>query len=420
MRVELLYGKGKKEINVPDSTTVIRKKEMPFLDDEKAIEVVRESLNTPIKAPSLLKIAKSKKNACIVVSDNTRPVPNKLILPPILEVLEKAGIEDIEILVATGLHHPLNEEGLKEILGDDIVKRYKVVNHDALDFDNMTYLGKTPLNGFPIYVNSSFLSFDLKILTGLIEPHFMAGYSGGRKSVCPGVSSVETVKYMHSPQILESPFATNCIVEKNPFHVEATYIARRSDVDFIVNVVLNESKKISAVFSGDLEEAFKKGVEYARRYSETKVGKKFDVVITTNAGYPLDRNYYQSVKGLVGALNIVKDGGKILIVTECVDGLGSDNFRTCLEKLREFDSYDSYIDYISNMDNFIVDQWEVEELVKVLRKAEIYVYSEELKEDDWNLTFADRVIDLQQQIDLFVSEGLEIAVIPEGPYTIPF
>ena len=123
---------------------------------------------------------------------------------------------------------------------------------------------------------------------------------------------------------------------------------------------------------------------------------------------------------MVGALNIVKDGGKILIVTECVDGLGSDNFRTCLEKLREFDSYDSYIDYISNMDNFIVDQWEVEALVKVLRKAEIYVYSEELKEDDWNLTFADRVIDLQQQIDLFVSEGLEIAVIPEGPYTIPF
>lgn len=284
----------------------------------------------------------------------------------------------------------------------------------------MTYLGETPVNGFPVYINSHFLKADLKILTGLIEPHFMAGYSGGRKSVCPGISSVETVKYMHSPHILESPYAANCIVDKNPFHIEATYIARKAGTDFIVNVVLNESKKVSAVFAGDLELAFEKGVEYARKYSEAKVGKKFDLVITTNAGYPLDRNYYQSVKGLVGALNIVKDGGKILIVTECSDGLGSENFRTCLRKLKEFDSYDSYIEYISNMKNFIVDQWEVEELVKVLKKAEIYVYSEGLKEDDWQITFAKRITDLQGQINSFLNDDIEVAVIPEGPYTIPF
>jgi len=417
--VDLLYGKGKVKVEVPDSAVIIKKKEMPFFEDKEAAELVKKSLEEPIGTESLSKIAEGKNSACIVVSDNTRPVPNKIILPPILEILENAGIKDIKILIATGLHHPLDEKGIEEILGRDLMEKYEVLNHDALDSSNMTYLGKTPVNQFPIYVNSIFLSSEVKILTGLIEPHFMAGYSGGRKSVCPGVSSVETVRYMHSPMILESPYATNCIVEKNPFHIEANYIAKKAGVNFIVNVVLNENKKISGVFSGDLEEAFKRGVEYARKYSETKVGEKFDVVITTNAGYPLDRNYYQSVKGLVGALNIVKNGGKILIVTECSDGLGSENFKACLKKLREIGNYDSYIEYISDMKNFVVDQWEVEELVKVLRKVEIYVYSGGLKEEDWKLTFANRVTDLQKQIDKFVSAGSKIAVIPEGPYTIP-
>lgn len=420
MKIELLYGKGKKEIELPDSVTVIRKKEMPFLEDGKAFEAVLKSLNEPLGAPPLFEIAKMKDSACVIVSDNTRPVPNKILLPPILEILERAGIKEIKIIVATGLHHPLDENGLKEILGEEILGRYEIINHDALDFENMTYLGETPVNGFPIYVNSHFLKSDLKILTGLIEPHFMAGYSGGRKSVCPGISSVETVKYMHSPHILESPYATNCIVDKNPFHIEATHVAKKAGVDFIVNVVLNEAKKISAVFAGDLEFAFEKGVEYARKYSEAKIGKKFDLVITTNAGYPLDRNYYQSVKGLVGALNIIKEGGKIIIVTECSDGLGSENFRICLQKLKEFDSYDSYIEYISKMENFVIDQWEVEELVKVLKKAEVYVYSDGLKEDDWEITFAKRIIDLQEQINNFLRNDIEVAVIPEGPYTIPF
>lgn len=420
MKVELLYGRKKKEIEVPDSSVIIKKKNMPFFEDEESTILVKKSLKEPIGTKSLLKLSEGKKNACIVVSDNTRPVPNKIILPPILEILENAGVKDIKILIATGLHHPLDEKGIREILGKDLMEKYEVLNHDALDLSNMTYLGKTPVNEFPIYVNSVFLSSDLKILTGLIEPHFMAGYSGGRKSVCPGISSVETVKYMHSPMILESPYATNCIVEKNPFHIEASYIARKVGVDFIVNVVLNENKKISGVFSGDLEKAFMKGVEYARKYSETRIGEKFDVVVTTNAGYPLDRNYYQSVKGLVGALNIVKNGGKILIVTECSEGLGSENFKICLKKLKEIGDYDSYTRYISNMNNFVIDQWEVEELVKVLKKAEVYVYSEGLKDEDWELTFSNRVTDLQKQIDEFVSAGLKIAIVPEGPYTIPF
>jgi nickel-dependent lactate racemase len=417
MLTEIIYGTGEKLLELPEGVTVIRKKRVPAIESpERHIAGVLEK---PIESAPLLSIARGKRDAVIAVSDNTRPVPNGLLLPPILKTLEEAGVGRIRILIATGLHKPLSSEAIEEILGSDIVSKYEVINHDALS-ENVSYLGETRRLRFPIYINREYVQADLKILTGLIEPHFMAGYSGGRKSICPGIASVETVKHMHSAKVLESPYAASCVIDENPFHIEALEIAERAGCDFILNVVLNDLKEISGVFGGDLVGAHKEGMAFAHSHSIVSTKRRFKVVITGNGGYPLDRNYYQTVKGLVNCLGILEDEGEILMLSECSDGLGSEYFRAGLGRLREFGNFDAYIDHISDIRNFEIDQWEVEELVKVLRKARIKIYTE-LPEDDCRLGFAQKVEDSSAYVrEVFERiRPEEVAVIPEGPYVVP-
>lgn len=417
--MEFLYGKSKVTIDIPEDTMCIEKKLMETIQDVQGD--VRRALEAPISSRPLVEIARGKKHAVIVVSDHTRPVPNAQILPPILSALDKAGVDDITILVATGIHAPMTKEAHEEILGVDMVAKYRVINHNALNMDEMAYLGKTPELGIPVYVNRLYMQADLKILTGLIEPHFMAGYSGGRKSVCPGICAFETVKYMHAPSILESPYATNGEIERNPFHQQAMWVAETAGVDFILNVVLDDQKRVSGVFAGDLKLAHAKGTEMVRRTSMIPVSQKVDLVVTSNGGYPLDRNYYQTVKGLVSAAEILEEGGRILMVSRCSDGLGSIPFCEGLELLKKIGDWDAYICHISDMAHYQIDQWEVEELVKVLRKAKIFLYSE-LSHDQTQLGFAQKVSSLeqaQQMIEEAAIQGEKIAAIPEGPYVVP-
>ena len=423
MKIKMLYGKKGIDIDILSQNVykIIRKKKMPLI--EKPGEKIKESLNNPIGTPPLSEIAKGKKDAVIVVSDITRPVPNKIILPPLIAMLRASGISknSITILIATGMHRPNIGDELVELLGKDITKNYKIVNHDGMRKENMGYVGNVS-NGTNIYINNLFLKADLKILTGLIEPHFMAGFSGGRKSVLPGISSIETIKYYHSPQVLESPYARNLVLANNPFHIGATEISKKVGVDFILNVVIDEDRNIGGIFAGDLQEAYDKGVNFAKKYSKVKIKEPVDAVITTSAGYPLDKTYYQTVKGLVGVLDIIKDNGIVVVLSECSEGLGSKYFKNTLLKLKEMGNYDKFITYISNMDNFRPDQWEVEELVKVLKKVKkIYMFSS-LSDSDYNYTYTEKINSPEEGIKKIKKElgdNVKIALIPEGPYVIP-
>lgn len=426
MQVHFLYGKTGIDVDIPDKNlvSVVHKPNMPVIDcPEKAVE---RAIADPIGVLPLGELAKGKETACIVVSDITRPVPNKVILPPILRCLEASGIarDNITILIATGIHRPNLGNELIEILGEDIVEKYHIINHYSQNIDDMVYLGQTSISRIPIYINKHYVQSDLKILTGLIEPHFMAGYSGGRKSICPGISSIETVKYMHMPGVLEHPNATNCIIEGNPFHIEATEIAEKAGVDFIVNVVIDEQRYISGVFCGELKAAHAAGVAFADKYSRVilnDIKRPADIVITSTAGYPLDKTYYQTVKGLIGALNVIKDGGTVIMLSECSEGLGSHFFVEVLKQLKAIGDYEAFIKHISHMENFIVDQWEVEELVKALRKINIMLYS--LDFDNFDLTFAIKITSPQEGIERALKlhgDNASIIAIPEGPYVIPY
>jgi nickel-dependent lactate racemase len=424
MKVRLRYGRSGLDVVVPDEceVSVFRTGEMPVLIDPLA--AVREAIENPISSRPLSELTSGRRTACVVVSDITRPVPNTVLLPPILSALESEGIssKNIRILVATGIHRASTREELVEMLGEDILSRYPIVIHNSRNPSEIERLGYT-LRGTPIDINRLYVESELKMVTGLVEPHFMAGFSGGRKSVAVGLTSVDAIKHLHGPDLLEHPQARNCALSGNPLHEELTEMAMRTGVDFCVNVVLDSERRIGGIFCGDLIEAHKVACDFASRYCVLKTDKSFEVVLTTAGGYPLDTTYYQAVKGLVGALDVVTPGGAIILAAECSHGLGSGEFR---QVLCEFggcgNDYDEFLKHISRPDNFVIDQWEVEMLVKALKRNKVYVFSAGISQEDWPLTYAQRVEFAEEGVSLAITNARKphrIAVIPEGPYIIP-
>ena len=422
MKIKLDYGKSKLEIEVNDENIlhILENKPVKPLADIKKRLV--ESLRDPIGSPGLEEKIKGKKNICIVISDITRAVPTRLILESILPEIHSYGInrDSITILVATGLHRPNEGEELKKLVGEDIFDNYNIVNHMARDKDGCRLIGKTK-KGTPIILNSTYLDSDFKMLTGLIEPHFMAGFSGGRKAICPGISYVDMFKHFHGPVILEAPKTTTGVIDGNPFHEEATEIARKAGVDFLANVTINKNKEITGVFAGDLEAAFLAGVKFCLQSSIYRIDREADIVITTGGGYPLDINLYQAVKGMVGAMPAVKQGGMIILAAKCIEEIGSKEF---IELLTDEKDLDRFIDKIKDKDYFKLDQWELEKLIKARKRAEVYLYSDCLNECSYAIPPGTLV-----QVDSLedaVNTGLErfgrnatISIIPEGPYIIP-
>ena len=256
MRVTLEYGRTGLEVDLPAANIVKclgYRSAQPLADPDDA---VRDALVSPIGCDPLVDLARGKSSACVVISDVTRPVPNAVLLPPVLETLEKSGIprEDIIILVATGMHRPNVGDELEEMVGGEVARNYRIENHDGLNLDQHTSLGKSP-NGVPVWIDSRYVGADLKITTGLIEPHFMAGFSGGRKLVCPGIAALETIRVWHGPKFLEHPNARVGVLKENPVHEENTWIARRAGCDFIVNTVIDAQRQILKLVAGDMEQA---------------------------------------------------------------------------------------------------------------------------------------------------------------------
>lgn len=419
MRVRLEYGRDGLEVDLPD-THVVRslayKHVQPLPDPRQSLI---DALSAPIGSPPLAHIAAGKQSACIVICDITRPVPNALILPPLLQELEQVGIarDQILILIATGLHRPNEGDELIEIVGPTIAANYRVENHHGQVLDEHTYLGESP-RGVPIWIDSRYVQADIKITVGLIEPHLMAGYSGGRKLICPGIAALETVKVWHSPRFLEHPLADCGILDGNPVHEENTWIGRHAGCDFIVNVVLDDHRRPLKFVAGDMEQAFLEGVAFVRNVVADSVPKAVDIVVTSGAGYPLDTTFYQSIKGMTGALPIVKDGGTIIIAASLQEGIGSPQFESLF---RENDSLESFVTRIQGQDYFVMDQWQLEELAKVRRRAKVKVVSNGLSPSVLNELFVESAPCVETAVaDSLAEYGPEatIAVIPKGPYVL--
>jgi lactate racemase len=420
MRLRLDYGRTGLAVELPSDRVQapLEIRSVPHLADPEA--EVEAKLLRPTGCAPLRELARGRTNACILVCDITRPVPNALILRPTLRVLEESGIprDRVLILVATGLHRPSTEAERIEMLGSEIASSYRVEDHHGTRLDEHTFLGTTP-RGVPAWIDTRYIKADLKITTGLIEPHLMAGYSGGRKLVCPGVAALETVKVWHGPTFLEHPNADCGILEGNPVHEENTLIARMAGCDFIINVTLDSDRRVTSVVAGDMEAAFLEGVRFVEKVVKVPVSEPFDVVITSSAGYPLDTTFYQAVKGLTGCLPIVKQGGTIILAASLSEGIGSEELQSIF---REITSLEVFVERILGKDYFVMDQWQVEELAKVRRKVKVKVVSDGLSPDVLSRLFVEPAASVESALAASLEEygaDARVAVIPKGPYVLP-
>ena len=414
--IRLDYGREGMNIEVPERNLIkvlrIRPAE-PLADPERAVE---DSLLHPIGCEPLAELARGKRSACIAVCDITRPVPNRIVLPPILRALEEAGIarENILLLIATGLHRPNEGDELLEMLGPEIVRNYRVENHVARDEASHVELGITDA-GTPIRVDRRFVEADLHIVTGFIEPHLMAGFSGGRKLVCPGLASVKTVRVFHGPALMAHDDAREGCIEGNPVHAEALAAARMARADFAVDVALDEARRMVGVFSGELEASHRAGIDFVRKTVGDETPRPADIVITTCAGYPLDATLYQAVKGATAALPAVKEGGTIILAAECREGLGGKEF---CRLLREHGDMDAFAKRLWDADFFFIDQWQYQKLSQAAAKANVVLVSDALPADARPYV----PIPLYETVDAALQDALKkhgpdagIVVIPAGP-----
>jgi nickel-dependent lactate racemase len=411
---KLIFGEGTIDLSVPETVSILEMKKVEPLPDPEG--AVYTALADPIESPPLTELAQGRENACVVISDITRPVPNKVILPPLLQVLEESGIgrEKITILIATGMHRPNEGEELESMVGRQIMDHYRIVNHYCRKPE--VYQKIDEIEGAPIEINKHYLDADLKILTGLIEPHFYAGFSGGRKTILPGISSFETMKFMHSYKMIDHPKVTKCLLEGNPFHEYGIRVTEIAGVDFILNAVINKERRVVGVFAGHYNHAHVAGCEQVYENSTVTLDSPVDLVITSGGGYPLDATFYQMSKALIGAKDILKKGGTILLACECREGMGNPEFCGILRSVcspQEF--FEGYCD----PENFVIDQWCAQNVYQVMDYAgKVYVYSPGLSQEDLEKMGAIKVEDIQETVHELLSSHENVVVVPDGPYVV--
>ncbi len=374
------------------------------------------ALDRPIGSKPLRELAAGKKTAAISVCDITRPAPNWLTLPPLLKRLHDAGIpvEGVTILIATGLHREATPSEINHILGPEIAAKYRVVNHDARVLAEHRWLGTTG-RGIPVYIDERFMAAELHITLGFIEQHLMLGFSGGRKLVAPGLAAQETIKVIHSPTFMREPMATEGSIADNPLHAQLLEIARMAGHDFMLDVTLTQSREVSGIFAGDPVKAHAAGVDFLRTTSLERLTGLADAVITSAAGYPLDLTLYQTVKGVTAAQHIVKPGGRILIMGECAEGVGSPEFA---EKVASFSGYDNFLDEIRSAD-VVIDQWQLEKLALTGQKHELFLYVPGLAKERLGGLASRCFWDAKSAVDAVLKGlpvGARVALVPEGPY----
>lgn len=423
--IELAFGQSGLSVTLPPhcSPTVIRKPSMPAASD--GASQIEHALQNPIGSDQLEALATNASTACILICDITRPVPNGLFLRPVIERLMSAGVpaNGITVLVATGLHRPNLDDELEEVLGDPWVqKNVRVENHYARDEAAQIHLGQTKKHNVPVGLNRTLVQADIKLATGLVEPHFMAGYSGGRKVIAPGVAHHETIRTFHSARFMESEFATSCNLDNNPLHETQLEIIKMLNGPVLgLNTVLDEHRNLVFTSFGDIIESHLAAVDFARKSCEVAVGRKFKTIVTSCAGYPLDKTYYQTVKGMVTPLDILEPGGELIIVSECSEGFGSAEFRAAQDKLVAMGPK-GFLTSIENKSLADIDEWQTEMQLKPMRIGKISLYSPGLDKKDQMSTGVQIVNDVPAAIaDAITRQGdTDVAIIPEGPYVVPF
>lgn len=420
MRVKLSYGRKGLTIELPDEAnlTIIEPEFVPGLKDER--EAIISALNSPIGTPPLREMVKPSDTVAVVFSDLTRPMPNDRVLPVLLEELARAGVPDNHVVLvnALGTHRPQTEDELRNMLGEAVVSRYRIVQHNAWDKNSMLPVGQN-LAGRTVFVNRAYLEASVRILTGFIEPHFFAGFSGGPKAVLPGIADVDSILDNHGASMLASPQATWTVTEGNPVWEEMLEIARLTKPAFLLNVTLNQKRQITGVFAGDMVEAHRAGCDFVRHHAIRPVPEAFDVVITSNSGYPLDLNLYQAVKGMSAAARIVKTGGVIIMAAECWDGIPEHGEFKRL--LWEAGSPGEILARITTPGFRCHDQWEAQILAQLRLKASIHLYSDRLNDEEIKRSHLIPCRSIEETVAgiLRLNPDVTIAVLPDGPQTVP-
>ena len=417
MKAHFSFGKSGVDVSVPDGfrTQVIMSHTALALDDELA--AIAAALDAPIGCEPLAQLAAGKKTAAISVCDITRPAPNRVTLPPLLDRLHRAGIPagGITILIATGLHRGATEDEISTIVGPEIAAKYCIVSHDAKALAEHRFLGETG-RGTPVYIDERFMAADLHITLGFIEQHLMLGFSGGRKLIAPGLAAQETIKAIHSPRFMREPRATEGSIAGNPLHDELLEVARMARHDFMLDVTLTQDRSISGVFAGDPVKAHAAGVAFVEQTCLERLEEPVDAVITSAAGYPLDLTFYQCVKGITAAAHMVKQGGRILIVAQCAEGVGSPEFARRLSGMKDFRSF---LDEIRSAP-VEVDQWQLEKLALTGEKFELFFYVPGVTKGQLGFLAESAFKSLPEALAATLA-GLpadaRVALVPEGPYT---
>ena len=418
MKVKILYGRGGLDVRLPDGCkpTVIEKPPMPVIGDAKS------AVAAALDQGGLAAAAAGARSACILICDITRPVPNRLFLKPLVERLVRSGVprDAVTVLVATGLHRPNLGEELAEVVGDPwVLEHVRVENHYARDDADHVDLGCTR-GGTPIRLDRRFVEADVRIATGLVEPHFMAGYSGGRKVIAPGIAHADTITTFHNHRFMSDPCADNCVLDGNPLHREQLEILERIGGALALNTVIDDQRRLAFVNFGECRTSHLDAVAFVRRYAEVALPRRFTTVVTSAAGYPLDKTYYQTVKGMVGALGALKDGGDLIVASECSEGIGSAEYREAQRRLVEAGP-DAFLAAISAKAHADIDEWQTQMQTRSHARGRVSLFTEGLDAEDRALTGVATVRSVEEAIAQSIERHRDprIAIIPEGPYLIP-
>jgi nickel-dependent lactate racemase len=420
MKVTLAYGKEGLELELPDSldVQVIEPRFVRGVRDPE--QALKRALRSPVSSRSLSDMVKKAKTIGIVLNDITRATPYRTILPVLLSELRDFPSNKISFFVALGTHRENSEKELRGMLGDSIVDGFRIVQNDCFDRATQVKIGVTS-SGNEIWINREFSECEMKLLTGFIEPHFFAGFSGGGKAVVPGMAGLQTIMKNHSPKNMDDERAIWGITEGNPIWEEVHEAACMAGNLFLLNVALNKNQEITGVFAGDLTDAHREGCTFVKSVAMVAVSRPFDIVVTSNSGYPLDLNLYQSVKGMSAAAQVVKEGGAIIVAADCWDGIPAHGLYGQI--LRDSKTPQELLDKMRNSGSGKQDQWQAHIQAKIQIKADVYVRSGSLTDEQIESALLKTSHRIEETVDELIGrygKSARICVLPEGPQTIPY
>jgi len=415
--IRLPYDKGVLEcpLDAGNNVHILSPSSEHYQPKDSQEQIVRNAINNPISSPSLSELAKGKKNIVIITSDHTRPVPSRITMPIILEEIKKTN-PDIKptLLISTGVHRPSSEEELLERHGQAVLDQVKPVNHIATNIEDMTFLGILPSGG-ELWINKLAMEADLLISEGFIEPHFFAGFSGGRKSILPGIASRKTVLYNHNSTFLSNPYARAGELERNPIHKDMIWAAKQAKLAFILNVAINGDKEVIHAVAGDPFKAHEEGCRFVKDLTGTKAVPA-DIVISTNGGYPLDQNVYQAVKGMTAAELTAKQDAVIIMVAACTDGLGGRDFYHQLADAKSpKEAMDKFL--ATPEEETPMDQWESQILARILLTHKVIMVADKRIANyvrDMHMEYAATIEDALAMARKIKGNNASITVIPDG------